>query len=75
VDKPITKEVLLRQADGLRDLARRARRLSEIMTLESDQRRLARYVQELEQSAGGLERQAADAKTFFTAPMPAGRVA
>jgi len=45
------------------------------MTLESDQRRLARYVQELEQSAGGLERQAADAKTFFTAPMPAGRVA
>jgi len=75
LDKPITKELLLSQADGLRDLARRARRLSETMTLEADQRRLIRYVQELEQSASDLERQAAEAKTVFTPPMPSSRLA
>lgn len=68
MDRPLTKDMLLRQVDGLRDLARRARRLSETMTAESDQRRLARYCQELEESAANLETQAADAKTGQITP-------
>jgi hypothetical protein len=47
----------------MRDLARRARRLAEGMTNESDKRRLARYVEELEESATRLEKAAADAKS------------
>ena len=68
MDKPLTKDMLLRQVDGLRDLARRARRLAENMTSESDQRRLTRYVQELEESASSLEQQAADAKSGQITP-------
>ena len=61
--KPPSKEAILQQADGLRDLARRARRLAPTMTMESDQRRLSRYVEELEENAIRLEKAAADAKT------------
>lgn len=65
----ITKDMLLRQVDGLRDLARRARRLTETMLAEEDRRRLGRYVEELDQRASVLEREAADAKTGqFAAP-------
>jgi hypothetical protein len=60
---PATKETLLHQADGLRDLGRRARRLSEMMTGEGDRRQLERYVEELERSASRLEKEAIDAKT------------
>ena len=59
----ITKDMLLRQVDGLRDLARRARRLTESMLAEEDRRRLDRYVEELNERAATLEREAADAKT------------
>ncbi|CAN5606909.1 hypothetical protein BH10PSE6_BH10PSE6_27620 [soil metagenome] len=59
----ISKENLLKQADGLRDLARRARRLAETMTSESDQRRLTRHYDELRESAARLEQEAAGAKT------------
>lgn len=61
--RPPTKDSILRQVDGLRDLARRARRLSSTMTSESDERRLVRYVEELEESATRLEQAAVGAKT------------
>jgi hypothetical protein len=61
--KPASKEAILKQADGLRDLARRSRRLSLIMTNESDQRRLERHVEELDDSASRLEKAAVEAKT------------
>lgn len=61
--KPPSKENFLQQADSLRDLARRARRLAPTMTMESDQRRLGRYVEELEENAVRLEKAAIDAKT------------
>jgi hypothetical protein len=60
--RPPSKDSILKQADGLRDLARRARRLAEQMSMESDQRRLARYVEELEESASRLEKSAVEAK-------------
>ncbi|MBV8191144.1 MAG: hypothetical protein JOY64_28090 [Alphaproteobacteria bacterium] len=62
MEKPLTKDNLLRQADGLRDLARRARRLVESLTTESDQRRLERHIEELEDSALRLEQRAVEAK-------------
>lgn len=62
VVRPVSKDSILQQVDALRDLARRARRLSGTVTDEGDQRRLARYVGELEESAARLERAAADAK-------------
>jgi hypothetical protein len=60
--RPPSKDSILKEADGLRDLARRARRLAETVN-ESDQRRLNRYVDELEESATRLEKAAADAKS------------
>jgi hypothetical protein len=62
MDRPLTKDNLLKQADGLRDLARRARRLAPSLTSESDQRRLERHIDELEDSASRLEQQAAGAR-------------
>jgi hypothetical protein len=71
MDTPITKDILLRQVDALRDLSRRARRLVDGMTAEEDRRRLGRYVQELDERASHLEREAADAKTGrFVMPPP-----
>ena len=61
--RPPSKETILKQADGLRDLARRARRLTETVTDEGDRRRLTRYGEELDESASRLERAAAEAKT------------
>jgi hypothetical protein len=61
-ERPLTKDALLKQVDGLRDLARRAKRLAASMTNEADQRRLARHAEELEESATRIEREAVDAK-------------
>ena len=71
LSQPITKDMLLRQVDGLRDLSRRARRLTENMTAEEDRRRLGRYIEELNERASTLEREAADAKNgqFATAAL------
>jgi len=71
MDQPITKDMLLRQVDGLRDLARRARRLSENMLSESDRRLLGRHAEEVDARADILERDAADAKTGQFAAPPA----
>ncbi|UYN94223.1 MAG: hypothetical protein KIT25_19610 [Enhydrobacter sp.] len=59
-----SKEALLKQADGFRDLARRSRRLAVAIAGESDRRRLARHAEELDESALRLEQEAAGAKTF-----------
>lgn len=59
----VSKENLLKQADGLRELARRSRRLAETMTSEVDQRRLARVTEELKESATRIEQEAVAAKT------------
>ena len=61
--RPPSKEAILKQADGFRDLARRARRLMETMSDEGDRRRLTRYGEELDESAARLERAAVGAKT------------
>jgi hypothetical protein len=68
MEKPMTKERILQQADGLRDLARRSRRLADTLSLESDRRRVQRHAVELEETANGLEKQAADARTGVFAP-------
>jgi hypothetical protein len=62
MERPLSKDNLLKQADGLRDLARRSKRLAGSLTSESDQRRLERHIDELEDSASRLEQQAAGAK-------------
>jgi hypothetical protein len=69
MEKPVTKENLLQQADGLRDIARRSRRLVDNLTAESDRLRLQRHAHELEESASNLERQAVDAKTGVFTPL------
>jgi hypothetical protein len=66
-----SKETLLKQVDGLRDLARRSRRLSPLLSQESDRERLDRHVEELEESASRIEGEAASAKTMNVA-RPAG---
>lgn len=68
MDTPISKENILRQVDGLRDIARRSRRLSETMTTETDRERLLRVSKELDDRASVLERQAIEAKTGQIAP-------
>jgi len=61
--RPPSKESILKQADEMRGLARRARRLTDTVTDEGDRRRLNRYVEELEESASRLERAAVQART------------
>jgi hypothetical protein len=61
--RPPSKEALLKQADDMRDLGRRARRLTGSVTDEGDRRRLARYADELEESASRLEKAAVGART------------
>ena len=58
-----SKEKLLKQVDSLRDLARRASRLSGEVDQVSDKEMLLRYAKELEDSAVRLEKEAAEAKT------------
>ena len=50
-----SRENLLKQIDSLRDMARRARRLSQGMS-QADQEMLLRYAEELEESAARLEK-------------------
>ncbi len=67
-----TKENLLRQVDALRDIVRRTRRLAEMMELDSDRRRLMTHIEQNEQCATRIEKQAIEAKTFVIAigPLP-----
>lgn len=63
----VTKEGLLRQVDALRDIVRRTRRAADAMELESDRRRLLAHVEQVEECAARIEKQAIDAKTFVIA--------
>ena len=58
-----SKEKLLKQVDSLRDLARRASRLSGEVDQVSDKEMLLRYAKELEDRAVRLEKEAVEAKT------------
>ena len=58
------KETLLKRVDGLLDLARRSRRLSPILSDQSDRDSLERYAKELEERASRIEGDAASAKTM-----------
>jgi hypothetical protein len=62
-----SKETLLKQVDGLLDLTRRSRRLSAILTDQSDRESLDRHAKELEESAYRIEGEAASAKTMNVA--------
>ena len=62
MDKLVSKETLLRQVDGRRDIARRARRLAEIMD-GREQTRLIQCADDFEESAKRIEGEAASAKT------------
>ena len=59
-----SKETLLKQVDGLLDLARRCRRLAPTLSQDSDRERLERHAEELEESASRIEGEAASAKTM-----------
>jgi len=63
-----SKENLLQQVDALRDLARRSRRLVTTLPHESDQRRLGRHAEELDETAGRLEKEAAGARSMVISP-------
>jgi hypothetical protein len=65
MDKMVSKETLLRRVDGLRDIARRARRLAEIAD-EPEQRRLIQCGEEFDEIARRIEGEAACAKTGVT---------
>jgi hypothetical protein len=51
LSRPLSKEDLLRQVDALREIARRGRRLSGTLELESDRRRLMAHMEEIEHCA------------------------
>jgi hypothetical protein len=68
MERLLTKDNLLRQSDGLRDLARRARRLVASLTTDADKRRVGVYIEELEESALRLELKAANANAAGGAP-------
>ena len=58
-----SKETMLQQVDQLRGLARQARKLAGTVAAEDDQKKLAQYIAELEESAAKLEKAAAGAKS------------
>ena len=58
-----SKDSILQEADSLRALARRARRMASTVTDDADQRSLDQYIKELEGSAARLEKAAIDAKS------------
>jgi len=63
-----SKEGLLREADALRDLARHARRVSELTINDNKKRALDRHAADFDKQAGLLESEAASARTFPRKP-------
>jgi hypothetical protein len=61
--KPRSKDSILQEADSLRALARKARRLAQTVTDVADQDSLSRHIKELEANAVRLEKAAIDAKS------------
>ena len=62
-DAPATKDTLLKQVDGLRDLIRRTKRLAESFGERDERRSLLRYAEQLEEHAQRLETLAAEARS------------
>lgn len=60
---PRSKESILQEADSLRALARKARRLAATVTDAADQETISRDIKELEANAARLEKVAIDAKS------------
>ena len=58
-----TKESILQEADSMRALARKARRLAATVTDAADQTSLSQHIKELEANAARLEKAAVDAKS------------
>ena len=61
--KPRSKDSILQEADSLRALARKARKLAKSVTDATDQEALERHIKELEANAIRLEKAAVDAKS------------
>ena len=61
--KPRSKDSILQEADSMRALARRTRRLVSEVTNEADLDSLKRHIKELEDGAARLEKAAIDAKS------------
>ncbi len=61
---PDTKESLLKQVDSLRDMARRARSLSTMLSAATDRSRLSTIAEEIDEAASRIEKEAAVAKTM-----------
>ena len=62
-DRPRSKDSILQEADSMRSLARKARRLAATVTDVADQDALSRHIKELEANAARLEKAAIDAKS------------
>jgi hypothetical protein len=63
MEQQTSKEMLLRQVDDLHGQARRARRLSQTLTVGADQTTLLTAAKELDEKADRLERRAVDPKS------------
>ncbi len=61
--RPRSKDSILQEADSMRALARKARRLAATVTDAADQENLSRHIKELEANASRLEKAAVDAKS------------
>ena len=66
----VTKDTLLRRADALLGEARRTRKVSATLNVESDRLKMIRHAEDLEGQAARLEKDAAAAKNgvFVTRP-------
>ena len=61
--RPRSKDSILQEADSMRALARRTRRLASEVTNDADLESLKRHIKELEDGAARLEKAAIDAKS------------
>jgi hypothetical protein len=72
MNEQTSKETLLRQVDGLRGQARKARRLAETLTRGEDMAAFLTMAAEFDQKADVIEKQAAHAKTGVLKRFPNG---
>ena len=59
-----SKEMLLREADALRDLARHTRRVIELASSDNQKTVLRRHADDFDRQAGLIESEAANARTM-----------
>lgn len=68
VGKPASPDGGLIQADALREISRRSRRLAETIGSDGDRRRLSFYADELDESARRMEKEASATKPLAMTP-------